>query len=116
MAGRYKGAPCGAWARSAQRPCIRRPVLDADGRPKNGRCASHGGKSSGAKTLEGKARQLAGRIRLYNERRAQGLPCINRRPKPAPRATPAPPVVTPEERRARAIAELKRLLPEQDWS
>jgi hypothetical protein len=31
-------APCGAWARSVQRPCIRPPVLGADGLPVNGRC------------------------------------------------------------------------------
>ena len=58
MAGRNNPhfAPCGAWARSAQRPCIRKPTLDKDGRPVNGRCASHGGKSTGPKTPEGLAR------------------------------------------------------------
>jgi hypothetical protein len=76
MAGRNNPhfGPCGAWARSAGRPCIRKPVLGEDGRPVNGRCPSHGGESTGAKTLEGKQRQLAGRIKLYNERRAAGVP------------------------------------------
>ena len=84
MAGRYHGAPCAAWARSVQRPCIRRPVLNADGRPKNGRCPSHGGLSTGAKTPKGKARQTAGRLAYYAARRAAGLPVL-------PRAAAAPP-------------------------
>jgi hypothetical protein len=72
MAGRnnYHFAPCGAWARSAGRPCVRKPVLGKDGRPKNGRCPNHGGKSTGAKTPQGKARQAAGRLKLYDARRA----------------------------------------------
>jgi hypothetical protein len=91
MAGRYHGAPCAAWARSVQRPCIRRPVLNADGRPKNGRCPSHGGLSTGAKTPEGKARQTAGRLAYYAARRAAGLPVLPREAKAAPRAAAAPP-------------------------
>ena len=81
---------------------------------KTGGVFNHGGKSTGAKTSEGKARQAAGRQKLYNERRAAGLPCINRAPKPAPRTAPKPlwPSPTAEQRRASAIAALKRKWPD----
>lgn len=41
---------CGAWARSAGRPCI------AKARPPSGRCWNHGAGSTGPKTPEGHAR------------------------------------------------------------
>jgi hypothetical protein len=100
--------PCGAFARSTGLPCIRKPVLE-HGRIKNGRCPSHGGKSTGPRTKQGHDRCTAGRIAYYAARRAAGLPVLPRAPKPAPRASPvsAWPTPTPAERRARAIRYLK---------
>ncbi len=44
-------------------PCKRKDIY------RNGRCKYHGGASSGAKTEEGKARQLAGYRRWQEERK-----------------------------------------------
>jgi hypothetical protein len=77
-------APCGAWARSAQRPCIRRPVLAPDGRPRNGRCPSHGGlsvKPARPKTPAGAAAIAAGQRRRwarYHADRQAGRPYMGR--------------------------------------
>jgi hypothetical protein len=43
---------CGAYARSTDKPCKAKALA-------NGRCKNHGGRSTGPKTLEGKARALA---------------------------------------------------------
>lgn len=50
------GLKCGAYARSTGKPCIRQPYSLVTG---NGKCASHGGKSTGPKTAEGRAKALA---------------------------------------------------------
>lgn len=42
---------CGARAKSTGKPCLLYPC-------KNGRCFLHGGKSTGPKTAEGRARQV----------------------------------------------------------
>jgi hypothetical protein len=89
-------ARCGAVTRKG-RPCLALPVLNEDGRPRNGRCKQHAGHSTGPRTIEGTARCTAGRIRLYNERRAAGLPCIIRTKKNAPRATLKPPRAQPKK-------------------
>ncbi|WP_313682795.1 HGGxSTG domain-containing protein [Pantoea sp.] len=47
------GFTCGATTRAGT-PCKRKDIYS------NGRCKFHGGMSTGAKTAEGKARQLAG--------------------------------------------------------
>lgn len=47
-----EGEKCGAYARSTGRPC-QAPALP------NGRCARHGGKSTGPRTDEGKLKSLA---------------------------------------------------------
>jgi hypothetical protein len=84
MAGRRNWLPrCGALTRRGTY-CLMKPVLNEDGRIRNGRCRLHAGCSTGPRTLEGKARCTAGRQRLYDERRAAGLPCVQRKPKPAP--------------------------------
>src|SRR5262245_59871595 len=44
-----RGSRCGAWARSRGRACH-------GWKMPNGRCRVHGGKSTGARTLEGRAR------------------------------------------------------------
>jgi len=44
---------CGAWARSANRPCLARPI---DGKR---RCKFHGGLSTGPRTAEGRERNRA---------------------------------------------------------
>jgi hypothetical protein len=114
MAGRRNWLPrCGALTRRGTY-CLMKPVLNEDGRIRNGRCRLHAGCSTGPRTLEGKARCTAGRQKLYNERRAAGLPCIVRKPKPAPvpsvaiAATP-----TGAERRASAIRSIQQKWP--DW-
>lgn len=66
-----------------------------DGRG-NFRCRFHGAFSSGPKTPEGKARCTAGRQKLYDARRAQGVPAIQRRPKRKPVATPSLPRPQPK--------------------
>ena len=74
MAGRRYWLPkCGAMTRLG-RPCRARPVLNADGSVRNGRCRNHAGCSTGPRTIEGHARCLAGRLKLYAARRAAGLP------------------------------------------
>jgi hypothetical protein len=102
---------CGAMTRKG-RPCLALPVFNPDGTVRNGRCRNHAGCSTGPKTPEGKARCTAGRIRLYNARRAAGQPAIMRRPKDAPRASATP--ETPETKRARIIRELQKRWP--GWS
>jgi hypothetical protein len=62
---------CNAIAKSTGMPCrMKSHYLDGRG---NFRCRLHGALSSGPKTLEGKARCLEGRQKLYNARRAAGL-------------------------------------------
>ena len=103
MAGRRNWLPrCGALTRRG----LMKPVLNEDGRIRNGRCRLHAGCSTGPKTPEGKARCTAGRVRLYNERRAAGLPCIQRKPNFAPAPSPRP-ARTAAERRASAIVSIK---------
>jgi hypothetical protein len=51
---------CGAYARKTGNPCLGRPM-------KNGRCKFHGGKSTGATSIEGKKRVAdATRQRMLN--------------------------------------------------
>ena len=51
---------CGAYARTTGNPCLGRPMS-------NGRCKLHGGKSSGATSIEGKKRVAdATRKRMHN--------------------------------------------------
>ena len=95
---------CGAVTRKGK-PCLAMPVLNEDGRPRNGRCKQHAGCSTGPKTPEGKARCTAGRIRLYDQRKAAGLPAIVRKPKTAPAATATS--ETPQAKRVRIIQELR---------
>jgi hypothetical protein len=92
MAGRhdYHFPPCGAWARSAQRPCIRKPVLGPDGLPRNGRCphtAGHSLKPAAPKSAAGTAAIKAGA-----KERGDPLPRLGRPPKKknASTATPRP--------------------------
>lgn len=48
---------CGARGKRSGLPCRRRPYLDPrTGRVRNGRCHLHGGKSTGPRTIEGRAR------------------------------------------------------------
>lgn len=50
---------CGAYARSTGEPCRAPAHRDpATGKPRNGRCKLHGGKSTGPRTPEGRARAL----------------------------------------------------------
>jgi hypothetical protein len=108
MVGRRWWMPrCGAMTRKG-RPCLAVPVLNEDGRPRNGRCKQHAGHSTGPRTIEGKARCSAGRVALYNRRRAAGLPCINRRPKVSRTVTPGP---TAADRRASAIGAIREKWP-----
>ena len=108
MAGRRYWLPrCGA----------RKPILNPDGSIRNGRCRNHSGLATGPRTVAGHARCLEGRIKLYNERKAAGLPGIIRKPK-APAAIVMAPwrKTTEAERKARVLAELKRRWPDQDWN
>ena len=58
---------CGAYARTTGNPCLGRPM-------KNGRCKLHGGKSTGATSLEGKKRVAeATRQRMLNGQREAAL-------------------------------------------
>ena len=51
------------------RQCLCPPALDYQtGLPRNGRCAAHGGRSTGPKTPEGRHRSGAG-FRTFNETR-----------------------------------------------
>ena len=116
MAGRRNWLPsCGALTCRGTY-CLMKPVLDEDGRIRMADAALDAGCSTGPRTPEGHARCLEGRIRLYNERRAAGLPAIVRKPKVAPRAsdTLPRPTPTPAERRASAIASIKAKWP--DWT
>ncbi|WP_246743274.1 HGGxSTG domain-containing protein [Dickeya oryzae] len=62
-----RGLQCCATTRAGT-PCKRTDIY------RNGRCKYHGGKSTGAKTPEGKARQLAGYRRwLENKRKTKPL-------------------------------------------
>ena len=100
-------ARCGAVTRKG-RPCLAMPVLDADGRPRNGRCKQHAGHSTGPKTPEGHQRCLEGRQKLYNQRKAAGLPAITRRPK-APQAKPPRRKPKPVDRRKLSDAWFRSL-------
>jgi hypothetical protein len=53
---------CGARCRSrGGAPCVARPVWDkVNDCPRNGRCRMHGGLSTGARTPEGRMRQVEG--------------------------------------------------------
>jgi hypothetical protein len=117
MSGRRYWLPrCGAMTRKGT-PCKRKPVLLPDGQVRNGRCRNHAGCSTGPRTIEGHARCLEGRLKLYAARRAAGLPAIVRKPKPAP-VRPARPAwysPTPAERRQRVIADLKVRFPDRNW-
>ena len=66
---RLNALTCGAKTRKGI-PCKCKALL------RGGKCKFHGGMSTGAKTPEGKARQLAGRMRWLAEQRAKkaGLP------------------------------------------
>lgn len=60
---------CGAKTRAGT-PCKMRSIYA------NGRCKLHGGLSTGAKTTEGKARQLEGFYRWLEAKKAKGgTPC-----------------------------------------
>ena len=116
MAGRRNWMPrCRAYARSTGLPCRRKPVLNPDGSIKNGRCPNHGGHSTGPRTRSGHDRCTAARIASYARRRELGLPCFVRKPKPAPAVRASLPPETPEQRRARIIADLKVRFPDRDW-
>jgi hypothetical protein len=100
---------CTAFARSRGRQCCR-PV----GYRKDGSlhvvCPSHGSLSTGPRTEAGKA-IVAAAQRLKWQRYRAGL-CdwrAGRRPAPAVKCVPPDPHAEAAERRARAIAELKRL-------
>jgi hypothetical protein len=114
MAGRRWLPRCGALTRRGTF-CLASPVLNPDGSIRNGRCRNHAGCSTGPKTPEGKARCTAGRLKAYAARRAQGLPAIMRKPKREPAATPSRPVgfppETPEQRRERVLADLRKRYP-----
>jgi hypothetical protein len=102
MAGRRWWIPrCGAMTRKGT-PCLAMPVLDDDGRPRNGRCKQHAGHSTGPRTVEGHARCLAGRQKLYDARRAAGLPAIMRKPKAASASILEAPRLPPEVTRSSA--------------
>jgi hypothetical protein len=115
MAGRRYWLPrCGAMTRKGT-PCKRKPVLNPDGSIRNGRCLNHGGASTGPKKHYDRC--TAGRIALYERRRAVGLFCIVREPKNAPAIKFAPWSwqESPKQRKARIAAELKARFPERDW-
>src|ERR1700687_3982755 len=66
--GRLHNGKCGAWARSAGRPCIRKAR-------ENGRCPNHGSESTGPRTPEGKARwRAAVKASWKRWRRENGMP------------------------------------------
>ncbi len=67
------GRQCGAFARTTGQPCRAVALL------KGQRCALHGGKSTGARTEEGRARIIESNQRRKGEKRAKYI----RRPKPA---------------------------------
>jgi hypothetical protein len=80
MAGRHNIAwpTCNAWARSVQRPCLRKCAVGEDGRPRP-RCVQHGGHpKSGQQTPEGRARinaATSARMQAFwSEWRAAGKP------------------------------------------
>ena len=84
--------------------------------PKKGGVPNHGGASTGPKTKAGHDRCTAGRVALYNARKAAGFPAIQRRPKPKPAPSPAAPKwqETKEQREERVREILaKRYTPEQ---
>ena len=124
MAGRNAWAPsCGARTRAGSF-CRARVVVGPEG-PRS-RCRMHGGHlKSGKQTPEGRRRiseAVSKRMRAFWEAwRAAASPPLAwrealRTARAKPKSTPAQPtIVTPAERRQRAIAELKRLRPEQDW-
>ena len=62
---------CGAWARSAKRPCIRNALA-------NGRCPNHGGLSTGLKTKAGRKRcaeaARRGMLAYWETRRQEAKP------------------------------------------
>jgi len=61
---RQAGMMCGAKTKSNNgEPCKKPPASLTSG---NGRCRYHGGKSTGAKTAEGIARQAEGRKRWHD--------------------------------------------------
>jgi hypothetical protein len=110
---------CGAWARSRDRPCMRRVVMRPDGSLAS-RCANHGGLTppywERLITKEGRAKIGAAtkaRWEAWRRDKALGLPVIAMgRPKRPKRVyTPPDPAVEAAERRQRAIAELKRCIP-----
>jgi hypothetical protein len=125
MAGHNWNRPiCGAWAKSQKRSCMRKVGLRRNG-SLHVVCPSHGSKtppySERPISAAGKARIGAAARAMwqrYRSLKSQGLPTwqVGRPKKPA--ATPRALALTPTdtaERRARAIAELKRLLPDRDW-
>jgi hypothetical protein len=57
------GIVCGAHARSTGKPCQAKLLL------RGGRCKLHGGKSTGAKTPEGKVRSKQALITYWDKRR-----------------------------------------------
>lgn len=59
----HKFKQCGATGKRSGFPCVQ-PAM------KNGRCRFHGGKSTGAKTEEGKARQQQARLKSGTRSRA----------------------------------------------
>jgi hypothetical protein len=59
-----RGLACGAKTRAGT-PCKRTDIYHS------GRCKYHGGKSTGAKTVEGKARQLEGFYRWLEAKRSE---------------------------------------------
>ena len=90
-----------------------------DGRA-GGRCRLHGGCSTGAKSVAGKAKSLAALKAgnaAYWARVKSGAVKRLPRPKPAPvrPARPPWPEPTPAERRQRVIADLKVRFPDRNW-
>jgi hypothetical protein len=57
---------CGAYARSTGKPCQAPPRA-------NGRCKLHGGKSTGPRTSEGRARIAEANRKRWSARRAPGF-------------------------------------------
>jgi hypothetical protein len=119
MAGRRNWLPrCGALTRRGSH-CLMKPVINPNGSIRNGRCRLHAGLSTGPRTPEGHHRCLEGRQKLYDQRKAAGLPAINRKPKVASAAIPERPRLSPESdaaRRERIFADLARRYPDRDWS
>jgi hypothetical protein len=116
MAGRRYWLPKSVAMTRLGRPCRARPVLNPDRSIRNGRCRNHAGCSTDPKTAEGHARCLAGRLALYERRRAAGLPAIQRKPKNAQaailEAVRLPPE-TPEAERARIVEDLRKRYPDR---